>query len=46
MVQALVGGLAYLAFIKFNRFGEVRTLVRDVALDMPPGIARVVGLLA
>lgn len=44
-LEALTGGLAYAAFIKFNRFREVRILVRDVATDLAPPFSRVVRLL-
>ncbi len=46
IAEATAGSLAYLAFIKFNRFRAVRRLVRDTATDLAPPFARVARLLA
>jgi PST family polysaccharide transporter len=46
IVETMAGALAYLAFIKFNRFRAVRRLVRDTADDLAPPFARVARLLA
>jgi PST family polysaccharide transporter len=46
LAAAVAGGFAYLVFIKFNRFREVRRLVRDTATDLPAPIGTVVRLLA
>ena len=42
IAEVAIGGLAYLAFIKFNRFAEVRKMLRDVAEDLSPSIGAVV----
>ena len=46
MAELLAGGSAYLAFIKFNRFSDVRGLIQEVASDAPPRFARVARLFA
>jgi hypothetical protein len=46
ITEVVLGGVAYLAFIKFNRFRAVRRLVRDTAADLAPPFARVARLLA
>ena len=46
IVEVVTGGVAYLGFIKFNRFREVRQLVRDTAADLAPPFGSVVRLLA
>jgi O-antigen/teichoic acid export membrane protein len=46
VAEMAVAGFAYLAFIKFNRFRDVRRLVRDTAADLAPPLGRVVRLLA
>jgi hypothetical protein len=38
--------LAYLAFLKFNRFRDVRRLLRDTASDLTPRLGRVVRFVA
>jgi O-antigen/teichoic acid export membrane protein len=37
--------IACVLFLKFNRFGEVRSLVRDAAKDLAPPLGRVVEIL-
>lgn len=44
--EGLAGALAYALFLKFNRFREVRTLLRDTAKDLSPPLGRVVQLVA
>jgi O-antigen/teichoic acid export membrane protein len=46
ILQLIAGGLAYLAFIKFNRFGEVRHLVRETAEDLAPPFGPLARLFA
>jgi len=46
IIQCAIGALTYLVFIKFNRFGEVRRLVRDTAADLNPPFGSLVRLLA
>jgi hypothetical protein len=46
LVQVSVAGIAYAAYIKFNRFSRVRVLMRDTAADLAPPLGPVVRLLA
>lgn len=46
LVEAAAGACAYAAFLKFNRFREVRTLIRDTADDLSPPLSRVVRLVS
>jgi O-antigen/teichoic acid export membrane protein len=45
LAEVCVGSVAYLVFIKFNRFPEVRRLVRNVADDLSAPVGRVARLL-
>lgn len=43
--EVAAGAVAYLGFIKLNRFRDVRILVRDAAVDLGPPLGRLVRLL-
>jgi hypothetical protein len=45
LVEIAAGAIAYLAFLKFNRFRDVRRLLRDTAADLAPPLGRVVRLV-
>jgi hypothetical protein len=45
LMEIAAGALAYLAFLKFNRFRDVRRLLRDTAADLAPPLGRVVRLV-
>jgi O-antigen/teichoic acid export membrane protein len=46
LAEALTGAIGYAMFLKFNRFREVRTLIRDTADDLSPSLGRVVRLVS
>lgn len=46
VLEVAAGGLAYLCFVKFNRFHAVRRLVREAAADLPPQFGRLIRLVA
>jgi O-antigen/teichoic acid export membrane protein len=45
IVEMLVGAAAYALFLRFNRFGEVRRVLRDAANDLPSPLGRFVRFL-
>jgi O-antigen/teichoic acid export membrane protein len=46
IVESAIGAVGYLVFIKFNRFGDVRRLVRESAADLNPPFGSLARLLA
>ena len=45
IAEVIIAAIAYLAFLKFSRFREVRTLVRDVSVDLAPPLGSIARLL-
>jgi PST family polysaccharide transporter len=46
LAEVVAGAVSYALFLKFNRFREVRTLIRDTAEDLAPALGRVVRLVS
>jgi O-antigen/teichoic acid export membrane protein len=45
IVEAVAGGVVYLAFLKYSPFREVKALIRDTAQDLAPPLGNVARML-